>query len=48
MEKGRNITVLTLVKLAIALKIEPKDLLKINFVFSESDLDKLISSKNKK
>lgn len=40
-EKGRNLTVLTLIKLAAALDRKPQDLLKIDFNFTKEDNDKL-------
>ena len=43
-QKGKNITLLTLLKISIALKVSPSELLKLTGEFNEEDLEKLISS----
>ncbi len=48
LEKGRNTTVITLVKLSIALNKKPVDFLKLPFKFEKGDLDFMIKSKSRK
>ena len=48
LEKGRNITILTVIKLAVALGKSPADLFKkIPFDFDEQDLEFMNKKKNK-
>ena len=45
MEKGYNITLLTLFKLALALEITPDKLLKVKYSFNKEELAELIKNK---
>lgn len=37
-EKGYNITLISLLKLSIALKVSPSELVKVDYIFSVEDL----------
>lgn len=42
-EKGYNITLTTLLKIAIALDVKPESLLKINLLLKREDLENLVN-----
>lgn len=43
-EKGYNITMVTLLKLSIALDVKPEELVKSGFKYKKEDLDKLVNN----
>jgi transcriptional regulator with XRE-family HTH domain len=43
-EKGYNITLITILKIAIALGIKPEEILKVDAKFKKEDLEKLVNS----
>ncbi len=47
-EKGRNITTLTLIKIATVLNIHLKDLFDFNYNVTLNDIDKIVQKKQKK
>lgn len=44
MEKGKNITVTTVLKLSIALDVKPESIIKVKFVKSQNALEGLIDN----
>lgn len=47
-EQGRNITLLTLLKIAVVLDIDPNDLIKNNVKVELSDLEKFLRAKQRR
>ncbi|MFN8230524.1 MAG: helix-turn-helix transcriptional regulator [Bacteroidia bacterium] len=47
-EKGRNITTLTLIKIATVLNIHLKDLFDFNYNVTLNDIDKIVQKKQRK
>jgi len=43
-EKGYNITMVTLLKLSIALEIKPENLVKSGYKYKKEDLDRLVNN----
>lgn len=46
-ENGYNITLLTILKLAIALQVQPDKLLKVDYRLNREELDSLLGNNNK-
>jgi DNA-binding Xre family transcriptional regulator len=47
-EQGRNITLLTLLKIAVVLEVDPNDLIKNNVEVELSDLEKFLRAKQRR
>ena len=43
-EKGYNITLTTLLKLALALDVKPENIIKVNFISKKEDLEGLVEN----